>query len=134
MDVLAVREAMRFCADYVRAGNGPLVMETATYRYHGHSMSDPGTSYRTRDEIAEVRATRDPIGLFKDRIITSNLATAAEIKKLEQEVRKEVDTATQKAKTDAELPLEELYTHVYRGDDDMLVRTCEPMVYAKHRP
>ncbi len=60
-----MREATRFVGDLCRAGKGPFVMEVATYRYHGHSMSDPGTSYRTREEIQEVRQTRDPITSFK---------------------------------------------------------------------
>lgn len=80
MDVLAVREATRFAIDYCTSGKGPLVLETATYRYSGHSMSDPGTSYRTREEIQEVRQTRDPITSFKERILNSNLVTADELK------------------------------------------------------
>lgn len=80
MDVLAVREATRYAIDYCKSGKGPLVMETFTYRYSGHSMSDPGTSYRTRDEIQEVRQTRDPITSFKDRMLSSQLATAEELK------------------------------------------------------
>jgi pyruvate dehydrogenase E1 component alpha subunit len=51
-----------------------------SFRYSGHSMSDPGTSYRTRDEIQEVRQTRDPITSFKEKIITANLVTADELK------------------------------------------------------
>lgn len=80
MDVLAVREATRYAIDYCKSGKGPLVMETFTYRYSGHSMSDPGTSYRTRDEIQEVRQTRDPITSFKDRLLSSQLASADELK------------------------------------------------------
>lgn len=80
MDVLAVREATRFAIDYCTSGKGPLVLETVTYRYSGHSMSDPGTSYRTREEIQEVRQTRDPITGFKERLLSANLVTAEEIK------------------------------------------------------
>jgi pyruvate dehydrogenase E1 component alpha subunit len=95
MDVLAVRESIRWAKEYCDAGNGPLMLEMATYRYGGHSMSDPGTryiifyhlytdypvfSYRTRDEIQEVRKTRDAITGFKDRIITSALVTEDELK------------------------------------------------------
>lgn len=86
MDVLSVREALRYSIEYCTTGGpsgggrGPLVLEVATYRYHGHSMSDPGTSYRTRDEIQEVRQTRDPIMLFKDKIVGAELATAEELK------------------------------------------------------
>lgn len=80
MDVVAVREAAKFAIDYCDSGKGPIVMETATYRYHGHSMSDPGTSYRTRDEIQEVRQSRDPITSFREKILNCELATAEEIK------------------------------------------------------
>lgn len=80
MDVLAMREATRWARKYCADGNGPLVMEAATYRYYGHSMSDPGTSYRTREEIQEVRQSRDPITQFRERMIESNLATADELK------------------------------------------------------
>ena len=80
MDVLAVREATKFAIDHCTSDKGPIVMETVTYRYSGHSMSDPGTSYRTREEVQEVRQTRDPLTSFKERILNSNLATADEIK------------------------------------------------------
>jgi pyruvate dehydrogenase E1 component alpha subunit len=80
MDVLAVREATRFAIDHCATGKGPMVMEVVTYRYSGHSMSDPGTSYRSRDEIQEVRQTRDPITGFRERMLSTNLATADELK------------------------------------------------------
>lgn len=80
MDVVAVREAAKFAIDYCDSGKGPIVLETATYRYSGHSMSDPGTSYRTRDEIQEVRTSRDPITSFREKLINNELATPDEIK------------------------------------------------------
>lgn len=80
MDVLAIREATQFAISYCISGRGPLVLETVTYRYSGHSMSDPGTSYRTREEVQEVRQTRDPITSFKEKILTAELVTADEVK------------------------------------------------------
>uniref|UniRef100_A0A1A7ZNS2 Pyruvate dehydrogenase (Lipoamide) alpha 1b n=1 Tax=Nothobranchius furzeri TaxID=105023 RepID=A0A1A7ZNS2_NOTFU len=80
MDVLSVREATRFAADHCRAGKGPIVMELQTYRYHGHSMSDPGVSYRTREEIQEVRSKSDPISLLRERMLSNNMASAEEFK------------------------------------------------------
>merc|ERR1712024_348773 len=83
MDVLAVREATRFAIDYCSVqAKGPLVFEISTYRYHGHSMSDPGTSYRTRDEVQEMRQTRDPILGFKEKIVAEGLTDAEELKKM----------------------------------------------------
>lgn len=113
MDVLGVREATKWATEYCRSGKGPIVMEMATYRYQGHSMSDPGTSYRTRDEIQQVRSKRDPIMGFKDRMIDTGLSTAEELKKIELDARKEVDEAVKRAKTDPELPLEDLYANIH---------------------
>lgn len=80
MDVLAVREASKMAIDMCASGQGPLLMEMVTYRYSGHSMSDPGTSYRTREEVQEVRSSRDPISSFREKILSANLATAEELK------------------------------------------------------
>jgi len=130
MDVLAVREAARWAAAYVRSGKGPLVMDLATYRYHGHSMSDPGTSYRTREQIQEVRSKRDPIGGFKDRIIACELVTAEEIKAIDDKVKKEVDDAVLHAKNDPEPSPEELYSHVYSQlPPGLQIRGCDPFTY-----
>jgi len=113
MDVLAVREATRWAAEFCRAGKGPLVMECATYRYSGHSMSDPGTSYRTRDEVKNVRQKRDPIASLRERIIQANLSTADEIKEIDKNAREEVDEAVEKARTDPEIHVDALYDHIY---------------------
>ncbi|PIO62803.1 pyruvate dehydrogenase E1 component, alpha subunit [Teladorsagia circumcincta] len=117
MDVLAVREAIRWAKEYCDAGKGPLVLELATYRYSGHSMSDPGTSYRTREEIQEVRKTRDPITGFKDRLITSGLAKEDDLKAIDKEVRKEVDDAVKVAVTAPLLPEDGIY-----ADDELMIR------------
>merc|ERR1711992_85153 len=113
MDILAVREATKFAIDYCGSGKGPLVFEIATYRYHGHSMSDPGTSYRTREEIQEVRHNRDPITSFKEKMVSAGLADADELKQIELEVRKSVEKDAKFAKTDTEIDISELYNDVY---------------------
>jgi len=133
MDVLAVREATRWARDYCRQGKGPIVLEMATYRYFGHSMSDPGTSYRTRDEIQEVRQRRDPITSFKDKLITANLATAEELKNIESECREEVDQAVVQAKSDAEIGLEELYTDVYVQPLQSTIRGTKSNTFHQHQ-
>ncbi|OWF49774.1 pyruvate dehydrogenase E1 component subunit alpha, mitochondrial-like [Mizuhopecten yessoensis] len=127
MDVLAVREAMKFCKDYVLK-NGPILLEVATYRYSGHSMSDPGTSYRSREEVKEVREKKDPITTFKEKLLSSNLATADELKKIDTEVRKEVEAAAELAKNDTELSGDYLYNQIYNQPPaDYIVRGCDPM-------
>ncbi|XP_076041504.1 putative pyruvate dehydrogenase E1 component subunit alpha, mitochondrial isoform X2 [Oratosquilla oratoria] len=133
MDVLAVREALKYCQEYCYSGKGPLVLEAATYRYSGHSMSDPGTSYRTRDEIQEVRQTRDPIMLFKEKIVSSQLVTAEELKKIDQEVRKEVDENVKLAKTDKEIPVQELAADVYSNPLEENIRGTTPFDSYTHQ-
>jgi hypothetical protein len=80
MDVLAVREGMRYAAEYCRSGKGPLVVEMNTYRYVGHSMSDPGTTYRTREEVQTVREQQDPIMKVRTRILDKGMATEEDLK------------------------------------------------------
>jgi pyruvate dehydrogenase E1 component alpha subunit len=112
MNVLAVKEGMTFAVDYARK-KGPIVVELETYRYMGHSMSDPGLTYRTRDEVAAIRAERDPIDKVKLWLEEHKLATEEELKNIDKEVRKEVDEAA-KAAQEAPFPdIKELYTDVY---------------------
>ncbi|XP_043928208.1 pyruvate dehydrogenase E1 component subunit alpha, mitochondrial-like [Protopterus annectens] len=131
MDVLCVREATKFAAEHCRSGKGPILMELQTYRYHGHSMSDPGVSYRTREEIQEVRSKSDPITLLKDRLLSSNLATVDELKDIDVSVRKEIEEAAQFATTDPEPPLEELANHVYAKELAFDIRGCNPWIKYK---
>ncbi|XP_034153700.2 pyruvate dehydrogenase E1 subunit alpha 1b [Pangasianodon hypophthalmus] len=126
MDLLCVREATKFAADHCRAGKGPMLMELLTYRYHGHSMSDPGISYRTREEVQEVRSKSDPITMLKDRLLNNNMASVEELKEIDVEVRKEVEEAAQFATSDPEPPLEELCNHVFYNEPPMEVRGAHP--------
>jgi len=117
MDVLAVREATRFAIEHCSVQEkGPLVYEISTYRYHGHSMSDPGTSYRTRDEVQEMRKTRDPITGFRDRLVGAELAEVSELKAIEIEVKNAVDADVKKAKSDGEIGAEELFYDIYENN------------------
>lgn len=79
MDVLQVREAVKWAKEYV-LNHGPLVMEMMTYRYFGHSMSDPGTTYRSKEEVENIRRSRDPIAFVKGLLLENGLATEAELK------------------------------------------------------
>lgn len=117
MDVLAVKEGVRFAKEYASAGNGPIYMEMKTYRYHGHSMSDPGITYRTRDEVSEVRQSRDPIESLKARIVSAGFATEEELKATEKEIRKEVQEALTAAKASGPPAPEELFTDIYTSEE-----------------
>jgi len=123
MNALAVRVATKYVVDYVRAGKGPFVMEMNTYRYVGHSMSDPGTTYRTRDEVNAIRAERDPIDKCKNWILDAKFATEDELKEIEVAARKEMDEAVEWAKAGGEPAAKELFTDVYR--EPVAVRAVE---------
>lgn len=91
MDVLATKAAVQYAKDYAQAGNGPLVFEYVTYRYGGHSMSDPGTTYRSREEIQRMRSTHDPIAGLKQNILDWNVMSEDELKSLDKAARAHVD-------------------------------------------
>jgi pyruvate dehydrogenase E1 component alpha subunit len=112
MDVLAVRDAGRAAAEHARSGKGPFILEMKTYRYRGHSMSDP-QKYRTRDEIDEVRKTRDPIDHLQERLDKAGLADDATLKAIDADVKKIVADAAEFARTAPEPDPAELYTDVY---------------------
>ena len=112
MDVLAVKQGVAFAKAHAVA-TGPIVLEVDTYRYHGHSMSDPGSTYRTRDEVSGVRTRRDPIELVRRLLTEAGGVDPAELKAVEREVKKEVDAAVEGAKAGPVPPAEALWRHVY---------------------
>ncbi|CAL9738328.1 pyruvate dehydrogenase E1 component subunit alpha, mitochondrial [Monosporozyma servazzii] len=91
MDVLAVYQASKFAKDWCLSGKGPLLLEFETYRYGGHSMSDPGTTYRTREEIQNMRSKNDPIAGLKMHLTELGIATEAEVKAYDKAARKYVE-------------------------------------------
>lgn len=113
MNVLAVKEGMRFAKEFCGSGNGPLYVEMMTYRYHGHSMSDPGTTYRNREEIAFTRSTRDPLEFVKKCIMDAGFAQAEDLKAIEKRIRKEVQKEVMEAKESPRPALESLFDHVF---------------------
>jgi pyruvate dehydrogenase E1 component alpha subunit len=112
MDVEAVFAAGKKAMDWCRAGNGPIILEMKTYRYRGHSMSDPA-KYRTREEVQSVREKRDPIEHMAARLIAEKLATEDDLKALDKEVRVVVNAAAEYATDSPEPDAGELYTDVF---------------------
>ena len=110
MDVLEVRKATELALDYVRAGNGPVLMELHTYRYRGHSMSDPA-KYRSRDEVQEMRDNHDPIEAAKAELIGRGISEDS-IKDIDRRIRAAVTEAADFAENSPEPAMEELYTDV----------------------
>jgi pyruvate dehydrogenase E1 component alpha subunit len=82
MCALTVKKVMQFAKEHCVSGKGPIVLELDTYRYHGHSMSDPGSTYRTRDEVTSVRQARDPVERIRMLAMELGGFSAAEIKEV----------------------------------------------------
>ena len=112
MDVLAVKTAGDKAADYCRAGKGPYILEIKTYRYRGHSMSDPA-KYRTREEVQKMRAQRDPIEAVRTLLISEKHATDEEIKTIDKEIKEIINACAEYAKDSPEVSAEELWTDIY---------------------
>ena len=111
MDVTAVAEAGARAAEHARSGQGPFILEMKTYRYRGHSMSDPA-KYRTKDEVDQVKQTRDPIDHLKERLVAVGV-TEDDLKVVDAEVKRIVAEAAEFARTSPEPDPSELYTDVY---------------------
>jgi pyruvate dehydrogenase E1 component alpha subunit len=112
MDVRFVREAAQRALAHAREGNGPYILEMLTYRYRGHSMSDPA-KYRSKEEVSNMRAERDPIEQVKSRILEKRYGTEESLKEIETEIRAIVTEAADFATSDPEPDPAELWTDVY---------------------
>lgn len=112
MDVLAVKAAGEKAVAHCRAGKGPYILEVKTYRYRGHSMSDPA-KYRTREEVQKMRDERDPIQNVREMLITGGHATEDELKAIDKEIKDVVNASAEFAKTSPEPALDELWTDIY---------------------
>mmetsp|Transcript_11395 Transcript_11395/g.23822 ORF Transcript_11395/g.23822 Transcript_11395/m.23822 type:complete len:398 (-) Transcript_11395:282-1475(-) len=129
MCALTVKKTLQFAKEHCVSGKGPIVLELDTYRYHGHSMSDPGSTYRTRDEITSVRQERDPVERARNLAIELGGFSAAELKEVEKVQRKIVDDAVEAAKK-CELPPDNfLHKNIYVDPLGCTARGVDSSVY-----
>ncbi|MDC0012917.1 pyruvate dehydrogenase (acetyl-transferring) E1 component subunit alpha [Octadecabacter sp.] len=112
MNVLAVKEASEKAVAHCRAGKGPYVLEVKTYRYRGHSMSDPA-KYRTREEVQKMREERDPIEQVRSMLLTGKHATEDDLKAIDKDIKATVNESAEFAKESPEPHLDELWTDIY---------------------
>ncbi|OKL43500.1 pyruvate dehydrogenase (acetyl-transferring) E1 component subunit alpha [Pseudovibrio exalbescens] len=111
MDVRAVKAATDYAMEWCREGNGPYILEMITYRYRGHSMSDPA-KYRSKDEVQKMKSEHDPIEQVRARLLEKEWATEDELKAIDKEVRGVAAGAADFAQSDAEPDPSELYTDI----------------------
>jgi len=112
MDVLEVERKMGEAIAHARTGEGPIIMEAITYRYRGHSMSDPAT-YRTREEVDEWRTGRDPIARLQGQMIEAGLSTEESFKEKDKAIKKEINAIVKVAEAQPQPEATELWTDVY---------------------
>ena len=112
MEIDTVYDVIKQATEYVRSGNGPIIVELKTYRYRGHSMSDPA-QYRTKEEVESYKQ-RDPVAHVKELILKNKLATEEQIKEIDKKVKATVAEAAEFATSEPLPPESELYTDIYR--------------------
>ncbi len=112
MDVVAVKAAGDKAAAHCRSGKGPYILEMKTYRYRGHSMSDPA-KYRSREEVQKVRAEKDPIDHVRDLLVQGGHATSDDLKSIDKDIKATVNAAAEFARNSPEPDVAELWTDIY---------------------
>ena len=112
MDVEAVQAAGLEAFEFCRAGKGPIILEMKTYRYRGHSMSDPA-KYRTKEELTEMREKHDPIDNYGKKLIARGVVNEQDLKQMDAEVKRVVVASAEFATESPEPALSELYTDIY---------------------
>ena len=112
MDVLAVKAAAEKAVAACRAGQGPYILEMMTYRYRGHSMSDPA-KYRTREEVEKIKSEKDAIEHVRDLLLQGGHANDDDLKAIDKDIKAIVNDAAEFAKDSPEPDLSELWTHIY---------------------
>src|SRR5947199_8549952 len=114
MDVLAIRDTTLRAVERTRKEKVPTLLEMRTYRFRGHSMRDPaGAVYRTKEEV-EKEKLRDPILLFRDRVLKPGVLSEDDVKKIEKDVNDLVDEAVAFADASPEPPASELFTDIFK--------------------
>ena len=129
MDCLAVKAAVEYGKRHCVEGHGPLVYEFVTYRYGGHSMSDPGTTYRTREEVQRMRSSNDPISGLKQKLQDWEVVTEDELKQIDKSARDYVDEEVKAAEEMAvpEATPKILYEDIYvTGSEPQFMRGRMP--------
>ncbi|MBA4097049.1 MAG: pyruvate dehydrogenase (acetyl-transferring) E1 component subunit alpha [Rhodospirillum sp.] len=111
MDVMAVRKAGAAALAHARGGKGPFILEMMTYRYRGHSMSDPA-KYRSKEEVAKMRQEHDPIDRLREYILSGKVADEAKLKDFDREIKEIVSAATEFAQQSPEPDPSELWTDI----------------------
>jgi pyruvate dehydrogenase E1 component alpha subunit len=124
MDVVSVYETMKQAVERARTGEGPTLLEIKTYRFRGHSMTDP-SYYRTREEEHQWRTTRDPIGIFEEKLLDLGLVTQAELDDNDARATQVAEDAAEFADNSPNPELAELYTDVMVDDSTALTHRYE---------
>ena len=110
-DVIAVYETFKKAVEHVRAGNGPVLVESITYRWFGHSSSDPG-KYRTKEEVDSWKK-KDPLLKFEKYLIENKIATKEELNEIEEKSKKKIEDAVEFAKNSPEPSIESAFEDIY---------------------